>query len=464
MTEIELVHAREVLDSRGNPTVEAEVTLVSGAKGPRHCSQRRFHRRARGRGTSRWRQVALPGQGRAQGRGQRKRRDRSGISWTWMPRARAEIDAKMIELDGTENKGKLGANAILAVSMAAARAVADYYDLPLYRYLGGVTANILPCPMMNIINGGAHADSNVDFQEFMVMPVGAPSFAEALRWGAETFHTLKSVLKKQGYNTAVGDEGGFAPSLKSNDEAIEVILEAIKQAGYKPGDQIAIALDPAASEFFDDGKYVFKKSDKSVKSSEQMVKFYADWVRQYPDRVDRRWPGRERLGGLEDADRRAGRQDSTGWRRHLRDQYGAAGARHRQRRGQLDSDQTEPDRHRHRDAGGDRDGAAQRLHGRDFAPLRRNRRHIYRGPGGGHRRRPDQDRLGLAYRPHCQVQPVAAHRRTAGLGREFPRLGALNYNGELMETAGAENNAAQIPDLRGGTVRRAAKQVARKGF
>jgi enolase len=194
----------------------------------------------------------------------------------------AEIDAKMIELDGTENKGKLGANAILAVSMAAARAVADYYDLPLYRYLGGVTANILPCPMMNIINGGAHADSNVDFQEFMVMPVGAPSFAEALRWGAETFHALKSVLKKKGYNTAVGDEGGFAPSLKANAEAIEVILEAIQQAGYKAGDQIAIALDPAASEFFSDGKYTFKKSDKSSKSSAQMVKFYADWVRQYP--------------------------------------------------------------------------------------------------------------------------------------------------------------------------------------
>jgi enolase len=194
----------------------------------------------------------------------------------------AEIDAKMIELDGTENKGKLGANAILAVSMAAARAVADYYDLPLYRYLGGVTANILPCPMMNIINGGAHADSNVDFQEFMVMPVGAPSFAEALRWGAETFHALKSVLKKKGYNTAVGDEGGFAPSLKANAEAIEVILEAIQQAGYKAGDQIAIALDPAASGFFSDGKYIFKKSDKSSKSAAQMVKFYADWVRQYP--------------------------------------------------------------------------------------------------------------------------------------------------------------------------------------
>jgi len=194
----------------------------------------------------------------------------------------SDLDAEMIELDGTENKEKLGANAILAVSMAAARAAATHYDVPLYRYLGGVNAAVLPVPMMNIINGGAHADSNVDFQEFMAMPVGAPSFSEALRWGAETFHTLKGVLKKRGYNTAVGDEGGFAPSLKSNEEAIEVILEAFTQAGYRPGNDIAIALDPACSELFDNGKYVFKKSDKSAKSSEQMVKFWADWASKYP--------------------------------------------------------------------------------------------------------------------------------------------------------------------------------------
>jgi len=192
------------------------------------------------------------------------------------------LDQTMIELDGTENKGRLGANAILAVSMAAARAVANTYEVPLYRYLGGANASILPLPMMNILNGGAHADSNVDFQEFMVMPVGAPSFSEALRWGVETFHTLKGVLKKKGYNTAVGDEGGFAPSLKSNEEAIELVVEAIQAAGYKPGEQIAIALDPAASEFFQDGKYVFKKSDKSVKTSEEMVKYWASWVNKYP--------------------------------------------------------------------------------------------------------------------------------------------------------------------------------------
>ena len=194
------------------------------------------------------------------------------------------LDATMITLDGTENKGRLGANAILAVSMAAARASANALGIPLYRYLGGVNASVLPTPMMNILNGGAHADNNVDFQEFMVMPVGAERFSDALRWGVEVFHTLKSVLKKKGYNTAVGDEGGFAPSLKSNTEAIEVILQAIELAGFKAGEQVAIALDPASSEFFDadKGKYVFKKSDKSEKSSEEMVAFYAGWVKQYP--------------------------------------------------------------------------------------------------------------------------------------------------------------------------------------
>jgi enolase len=192
------------------------------------------------------------------------------------------IDGTLIELDGTPNKGQLGANAILAVSMACARASANDLKIPLYRYLGGVNANILPVPMMNIINGGAHADNNVDFQEFMAMPVGAENFADALRWGAEVFHTLKGVLKKRGYNTAVGDEGGFAPSLKSNVEAIEVILEAIEKAGYKPGEDIAIALDPAVSELYDEGRYIFKKSDRSARDSEQMVRFWSDWVSKYP--------------------------------------------------------------------------------------------------------------------------------------------------------------------------------------
>jgi enolase len=194
----------------------------------------------------------------------------------------AELDRAMIDLDGTPNKGRLGANAILAVSMAAARATAAAQHTPLYRYLGGVGASILPVPQMNIINGGAHADNSVDVQEFMIAPFGGARFSEALRMGVEVFHTLKKVLSKKGYSTAVGDEGGFAPNLKSNEEAIESVLEAISQAGYKPGEQIGVCLDPAASEFYQDGKYVFKKSDKSQRTSEQMVEYWANWVRKYP--------------------------------------------------------------------------------------------------------------------------------------------------------------------------------------
>jgi len=281
MTNISEIRAREVLDSRGNPTVEAEVLLSDGTIGRAIVPS--------GASTGEHEAVELrDGDGeRYVGKGVLKAVENvngeiAEALGNFDAADQRALDAKMIELDGTENKGRLGANAILAVSMAAARAASSAYDLPLYRYLGGAGANILPTPMMNILNGGAHADNNVDFQEFMVMPVGAPSFSEALRWGVEVFHTLKSVLKKRGYNTAVGDEGGFAPSLKSNVEAIEVVLEAIQQAGYKPGDDIAIALDPAASEFYQDGKYVFKKSDKSVKSSEEMARFWAKWANDYP--------------------------------------------------------------------------------------------------------------------------------------------------------------------------------------
>ena len=281
ITQIQDIQAREILDSRGNPTVEAEVTLADGTRGRAAVPS--------GASTGEHEAVELRDgdKQRYQGKGVLKAVENVNGE---IADALANLDAsdqraldqKMIELDGTENKGRLGANAILSVSMAAARASAAAFGLPLYRYLGGVGANILPTPMMNILNGGAHADNNVDFQEFMVMPVGAETFSEALRWGVEVFHTLKGVLKKRGHNTSVGDEGGFAPSLKSNVEAIDVVLEAITQAGYKPGEQIAIALDPAASEFYQDGKYVFKKSDKSAKSSEDMVRFYAKWVNDYP--------------------------------------------------------------------------------------------------------------------------------------------------------------------------------------
>ena len=338
MTEIELILAREVLDSRGNPTVEADVILESGARGRATVPS--------GASTGELEAVELRDgdKGRYLGKGVQKAVE--NIEEVIAPELEGldaseqrELDAIMCELDGTPNKGKLGANAILAVSMAASRAVADHLGIELYQYLGGFTASLLPTPMMNILNGGAHADSSVDFQEFMVMPVGAPSFSEALRWGVETFHTLKGVLKKKGYNTAVGDEGGFAPSLKSNAEAIEVILEAITQAGYKPGEQIAIALDPAASEFYDSDKkkYVFKKSDKSEHSSEQMVKFYADWARQYPIVSLEDGLAENDWDGWKTADRRAGQQDSVGRRRHLRDQHRHLPARHQRRRGEFNS-------------------------------------------------------------------------------------------------------------------------------
>jgi len=281
MMNIADIHAREVLDSRGNPTVEAEVILADGTLGRAIVPS--------GASTGEHEAVELRDgdNHRFLGKGVLKAVENVNGEIT---EALADFDAsdqraldqRMIELDGTENKGRLGANAILAVSMAAARASAAALGLPLYRYLGGAGANTLPVPMMNILNGGAHADNNVDFQEFMVMPVGAESFSEALRWGVEVFHTLKGVLKKRGYNTGVGDEGGFAPSVKSNVEAIELVLEAIQQAGYKPGAQIAVALDPAASEFYKDGKYIFKKSDKSEKSSDDMIRYWAKWVKDYP--------------------------------------------------------------------------------------------------------------------------------------------------------------------------------------
>ena len=283
MTEIVAIRAREVLDSRGNPTVEADVILESGAMGRAIVPS--------GASTGEHEAVELRDGDKSRYLGKGVLQAVANVESIIAPELEGMdasnqrlLDKTMIELDGTANKAKLGANAILAVSMAAARATAQTLEIPLYRYLGGVNANILPTPMMNVLNGGAHADSNVDFQEFMIMPVGAERFSDALRWGAETFHALKGVLKKKGYNTAVGDEGGFAPSLKSNTEAVELVLEAIEAAGYKPGTQIAIALDPASSEFYnkETGKYIFKKSDKRELSSEEMVAFWDNWTRQYP--------------------------------------------------------------------------------------------------------------------------------------------------------------------------------------
>jgi enolase len=283
MTIIAEVHAREILDSRGNPTIEVDVELSSGFVGRAAVPS--------GASTGEHEAVELRDgdKKRYGGKGVLKAVDNvnkiiSGAIIEMDAANQSEIDTVMIELDGTPAKSKLGANAILGVSLACARAVADALGLPLYRYIGGVNARELPVPMMNILNGGSHADSNVDLQEFMVMPVGASSFAESLRMGVETFHALKAVLKSKGYSTSVGDEGGFAPSLKSNEEPLEHIMTAIEKAGFKPGADVMIALDPASSEFYDAGKkkYIFSKSDKSERDSAQMVDFYEKMVKQYP--------------------------------------------------------------------------------------------------------------------------------------------------------------------------------------
>ena len=305
-TKISKVRARQVIDSRGNPTVEADVVLDGGALG----------RAAVPSGASTGEHEALElrdgdkskylGKGVLKAVANANNEIAKSVAGLDAVDQRA-LDHKMISLDGTPTKSRLGANAILAVSMAAARAAAIALKQPLYKYLSrystDASANLLPCPMMNILNGGAHADSSVDFQEFMVMPVGARNFSEGLRWGVEVFHALKTALKKHGYSTAVGDEGGFAPSCKSNEEAIQIVLEAITAAGYKPGEQVSIALDPAASEFYDkaSGKYVFKKSDKSTHASEEMVAYWTNWSQKYPivsiedGMGEEDWPGWKQL-------------------------------------------------------------------------------------------------------------------------------------------------------------------------
>jgi enolase len=279
-TDIDAIVAREILDSRGNPTVEVEVVLMGGDWG----------RAAVPSGASTGVHEALELRD-----GDKNRYGGKGVLkavanvndviadelFGWDATDQAGIDARLLEMDGTPTKEKLGANAILGVSLAVADAAANALQLPLYRYIGGVHAHVLPVPMMNILNGGKHAMDGPDLQEFMVMPVGAPTFAEALRWGSEVYHALKGVLKSKGYSTSIGDEGGFAPSLKTNEEAIEVILAAIEKAGYKPGEQVRLALDPAASEFYEDGKYVLKKEGRTL-SGAKMVEFYAGWVDKYP--------------------------------------------------------------------------------------------------------------------------------------------------------------------------------------
>ena len=281
MSWIEHVLAREILDSRGNPTVEAEVVLADGEIGRAAVPS--------GASTGENEAVELRDGDEKRYGGKGVLKAVQNVNEVIAPALegfdaldQAEVDRALIELDGSNTKSKLGANALLSVSLATARAAALHLELPLYRYLGGPNARTLPVPMMNIINGGAHADNNVDFQEFMIVPVGAPSFSEALRTGAEIFHKLKQLLKAKNYATSVGDEGGFAPNFRSNEEAIETVVEAIEAAGYKTGTDCLVALDPAASEFYDNGLYVFKKSDKRKLSSEEMVNYWNTWCNNYP--------------------------------------------------------------------------------------------------------------------------------------------------------------------------------------
>ncbi|MFP4497839.1 MAG: phosphopyruvate hydratase [Vulcanimicrobiota bacterium] len=281
MTEILDIQARQILDSRGNPTVEVDVELACGAIGRAAVPS--------GASTGSHEALELRDQDKSDYLGKSVHKAVENVNTIIAPELlgidaiwQKEIDRIMLELDGTPNKSKLGANAILGVSMAVAKAAAEALGLPLFQYLGGVYAHTLPVPMMNIMNGGAHGDNNVDFQEIMIMPIGAPSVTKAIQWGSEVFHNLKKILKNKGYSTTVGDEGGFSPNVKSNDEAIEVVLEAVKAAGYEPGKDIFIALDPAASEFYEDGKYHFKKSTGEKLTSEQMVDYWAKWVEKYP--------------------------------------------------------------------------------------------------------------------------------------------------------------------------------------
>ena len=281
MSYIAEIFARQILDSRGNPTVEVDVVTDEGAMGRAAVPS--------GASTGVHEAVELRDDDKKVYVGKGVLKAVENVNKTIAPELlgydvadQTGIDALMIELDATKNKGKLGANAMLAVSMAVAKAAAEEAALPLYRYIGGTNAKTLPVPMMNILNGGAHADNKIDFQEFMVMPVGATSFSEGLRWGVEIFHALKTVLKKKGYSTNVGDEGGFAPNIGSNEEAIETVLTAIDAAGYKTGSQIMIAMDAANSELYKNGKYTFHKSDGKTLSSDELVQYWANWVRQYP--------------------------------------------------------------------------------------------------------------------------------------------------------------------------------------
>ena len=430
MASIDAVGAREILDSRGNPTVEVEVALDDGTIARAAVPS--------GASTGAFEAVELrDGGDRYGGKGVTKAVD--GVLDVIGPELvgyeaseQRLVDQQLIDLDGTPDKSRLGANAILGVSLAVARAAADSAGLPLFRYVGGPSAHLLPVPMMNILNGGAHADSNVDVQEFMIAPIGAATFAEALAMGTETYHALKAVLKKDGLATGLGDEGGFAPNLSSNRAALDLIVRAVEQAGYAVGTDIAFALDVAATEFHADGAYAFE--GKKLSAGE-MTAYYTELVDAYP------------IVSIEDP---LSEEDWDGWIA-LTDALGdrvqivgddlfvtnpdPAGRRHRARRGQRAAGQGQPDRHAHRDPRRGQPGPPQRLPLHDEPPLRRDRGHHDRRPRRRHRLRPDQDRRPGPQRARGQVQPAAAHRGGARRRRALRRRRRLPAAGRLSGRA-----------------------------
>ena len=429
MTAIVNVVGREILDSRGNPTVEVDVVLEDGSMGraavPSGAST----------GTREAVELRDGDKGRFGGKGVLKaveavNRDLFDAVSGLEAEDQLKVDETMIALDGSDNKSKLGANAILGVSLAVAKAAAEASGLPLYRYVGGTMARVLPTPMMNIVNGGAHADNPIDFQEFMILPVGAPSFAEAVRWGAETFHALKSALKKAGHNTNVGDEGGFAPNLPSAEAALDFCLKAIDAAGFKPGDDMGLGLDCAASEFFKHGKYVYEGEGKT-RSVEEQVEYLAKFQSAYPilsiedGMAEQDWAGWKLL------DRQDRRQVPAGRRRHLRHQRRDPRARNQRGRREFDPHQGEPDRQPERDAGRRRYGAPRGLYRRDVASVGRDRGFDHRRPRGRDQLRADQDRLAVEIRSPGQVQPADPHR------------GGARRPGPLCRTGGDQGGLAK---------------------
>ena len=432
------IRGREVIDSRGNPTVEADVELDDGTVG----------------------RAAVPSGASTGTREAVELRDADATRYLGKgvlhavqhvngalrdslvgrdPADQAGIDRRMRELDGTENKSHLGANAILAISLANARAAAAAQKLPLYRYLGGDDAVVLPVPMMNIVNGGAHADNSLDIQEFMIVPAGLPSFREALRAGAEIFHRLKKLLLERGLSTAVGDEGGFAPNLPSNEAALGVIIEAIEKAGYHPGHDVWLGLDVASTEFHESGTYVLESEGRKF-SAAQFADYLAELAQRYPIITIEDGMSESDWEGLGDTDAETGQEVAARRRRPVRDEHRNPLSRHRGERRERDPDQAEPDRNADRDACGDRHGEQGRICVRGLAPLGRNRGLDDRRYRGRHASDADQDGLALAIRPRGEVQPAAADR---GATR---RAGALCRPRRIPGQAPLSRRASTMPE------------------